>query len=185
MRKILAGLISLAMVFAVASVVRADKPSDTGFDDAGYNNTANIFNGTGMSWCMDKVGDQAWCDAYLGPYANDKLIMKWNDEWNRGNAEDWANPPYRAWENNEWNGMGEGGSGAVWHYKIVWEEGCASVDHSPSTRGDAYCLWGPFAVIMDQGVDPNYGPGHWWFAHGLSNGYGSFVNPNVLPEPLP
>ena len=33
-----------------------------GFDDAGYNRTARIFNGTVWAWCMDKVDDAAWCE---------------------------------------------------------------------------------------------------------------------------
>lgn len=103
------------LLFAVVGVVKADKPSDMGFDDNGYNDNARIFNGTGSSWCIAR-GESEYC---LGAYSADKLIMKWNAEWDRGNAENWANPPYRAWENNEWNGMFEGGSGSVWHYKIV------------------------------------------------------------------
>lgn len=182
MKKLFIGLLSLFLVFAVVTSVKADQPADNGFDNAGYNNQANIFNGTGWSWCMDKVKDVDWCTSYLGPYANDNLIMKWNDEWTRGNAEDWSKPPYRAWENNEWNGMFEGGSGSVWHYKIVWDQGCASISHTPSTKGDAYCLWGPFATVMDQGVD---GSEHFWFAHGMPTGYGSFVNPKLLPTPTP
>lgn len=172
-KKFLVGAAAGALMLgAMAVPAFADKPSDVGFDDAGYNNQANLFNGTGWSWCMDKVGDVTWCESYLGPYANDNIIMKWNDEWNRGNAENWAYPPYKAWESNEWNGMFEGGSGSVWHYKIVWDQGCASTG-TPSKAG-GYCIWGQFEVIMDQGVDPNYGPGHWWFAHGLPNGYGAF-----------
>lgn len=121
MKKILTGLLSLALVLTVASVVKAEKPSDVGFSDAGYNLQANIFNGTGLSWCQDKLGyTVAQCEAYLGPYTYDNLIMKWNDEWVRGNDENWSNPPYKAWENNEWNGAAPGGSGSVWHYKIVW-----------------------------------------------------------------
>jgi hypothetical protein len=80
-----------------------------GFDEYGYNRKARIFVGTGMSWCMGKVGDQAWCENYLGIYANDKLVMKWNAEWDRGNAENWANGPYGAWTDNEWKGSGRFG----------------------------------------------------------------------------
>lgn len=142
-----------------------------GFDDAGYNRTARIFNGTGWSWCMDKVGNEDWCENYLGPYANDKLIMKWNAEWDRGNAENWENGPYDAWLNNQWNGNVEGGSGSVWHYKIVWIDGCGP-DETPVDGG--YCIWGQFETLMDQGIDPSLGPGHFWFAHGIPNGYGAY-----------
>lgn len=141
-----------------------------GFDEYGYNDVANIFNGTGASWSLAK-GLPA---DYLGIYSNDKLVMKWNSEWVRGNAEGWSNPPYAAWENNEWNGAFPGGSGAVWHYKIVWV-GNYTADPSLIPDG-AYGIWGQFAVIMDQGIDPSYGPGHLWFAHANPNGYGSYGN---------
>lgn len=150
----------------------ADKPSDMGFSDSGYNEQANIFNGTGWSWCMDKVANAAWCAAYLGPYANDNLIMKWNDEWNRGNGENWSNPPYKAWNSNEWNGMVAGGSGSVWHYKTVWVGPCGA-NYTPLANG-GYCLWGQFETVMDQGIDPSYGPGHFWFSLANPAGYGAY-----------
>jgi hypothetical protein len=139
-----------------------------GFDQYGYNRQARIFNGTGSSWCLAR-GAAANC---LGIYSPDKLVMKWNAEWDRGNAENWTNPPYDAWENNEWNGNAAGGSGAVWHYKIVWVGACGA-DGTPLPNG-GYCIWGQFEVLMDQGVDPNIGPGHIWFAHANPTGYGSY-----------
>lgn len=138
-----------------------------GFGQYGYNNTARIFNGTGSSWCVER-GASADC---LGIYSPDKLVMKWNAEWDRGNAENWSNPPYKAWEDNEWNGK-NGGSGAVWHYKIVWV-GDYNADPSLIPNG-GYGIWGQFATIMDQGTDPNFGPGHLWFAHANPNGYGAY-----------
>lgn len=108
----------------------------------------------------------------MGTYAYDKLVMKWNAEWDRGNAENWANPPYDAWENNEWNGNTKNGSGAVWHYKIVW---VGDYTEDPTLIPDgAYGIWKVFAVIMDQGKDPSYGPGHFWFAHAMPSGYGAY-----------
>ena len=137
-------------------------------DQFGYNRTARIFNGTGSSWCLDRGADQN-C---MGIYSPDKLIMKWNAEWDRGNDEDWANPPYRAWEDNEWNGNTKDGSGAVWHYKIVWVGPCGA-DYTPLANG-GYCIWGQFETLMDQGKDPNIGPGHMWFAHANPTGYGAY-----------
>lgn len=177
-------VLALVLIAVSTTAASADKPTgfddngkatglvgDTGFDEWGYNRVARIFSGTGWTWCMGKVGDEAWCIDYLGPYANDKLIMKWNAEWDRGNAEGWNNPPYDAWENNEWNGMAPGGSGAVWHYKIVWVGPCSDGAVLPD---GSYCLWGQFAVIMDQGIDPSMGPGHIWFAHANPSGYGVY-----------
>ncbi|MEK7063694.1 MAG: hypothetical protein AAB955_03330 [Patescibacteria group bacterium] len=137
-----------------------------GYDQWGYNRTARIFNGTGATWCTGK-SLPADC---MGVYSPDKLVMKWNAEWDRGNAEGWANPPYDAWIDNEWNGKGaKDGSGAVWHYKIKWVGDCVA---DPTLLPDgSYCVWGQFATIMDQGVDPSAGPGHTWFAHAKPNGY--------------
>ncbi len=140
-----------------------------GFDDSGYNRTARIFNGTAMQWCMEKVGDEEWCEGYLGDTVNDHLIMKWNAEWDRGNAENWSNGPYSAWENNEWNGSFPGGSGDVWHYKIVWVGPCGP-DFTPLENG-GYCIWGQFEVIMDHGTSDGV---HDWYAHALPTGYGSY-----------
>lgn len=168
MRKL---FIVVAVVMLVALTVMsalADKPSDTGFDDNGYNTTANLFNGPASGWCLAK-GMAADC---MGIYSNDNLVMKWNNEWNRGNQEGWSKPPYKAWTSNEWNGMFTGGSGAVWHYKIVWVGSCGS-DGTRLANG-GYCIWGQFEVIMDQGVDPTYGPGHFWFARATPAGYGTY-----------
>jgi hypothetical protein len=140
--------------------------------DIGYNWKARIFVGTGMQWCMEKVGDPDWCQWYLGDYANDKVVMKWNAEWDRGSAESWANPPYAAWENNEWNGRFPGGSGAVWHYKIKWVGPCTDYEFFPD---GGYCLWGQFEVLMDQGSDPAYcaSTNHCFVALAKPNGYGT------------
>jgi len=164
MKKLIFAGTLVAGLALVAGVVLAAG----GFDQYGYNDTARIFNGTGESWSLAK-GLPA---NYLGIYAPDKLVMKWNAEWDRGNAENWANPPYDAWENNEWNGNVKDGSGAVWHYKIKWV-GDYSADPSLIPEG-GYGIWGQFAVIMDQGKDPSFGPGHLWFAHAIPTGYGSY-----------
>jgi hypothetical protein len=161
-------VVSILMLMMVGSVFAAG-----GFDQYGYNNKARLFNGTGESWAMGKFGmTKAQADAYMGVYAQDKLVMKWNAEWDRGNAENWANGPYAAWTDNEWNGAFKGGSGAVWHYKIVWVGGSHPVDYEPAPDG-GYYIWGQFEVIMDQGKDPSYGPGHFWFAHATPTGYGA------------
>src|SRR3989344_1161030 len=76
-----------------------------GFAQYGYNLKARNFVGTCHSWYIGKFGGtDAQATAYCGAYDNDKLVMKWNAEWDRGNAENWVNPPYDAYLNNEWNG---------------------------------------------------------------------------------
>ncbi|MCL4387359.1 hypothetical protein M1307_03110 [Patescibacteria group bacterium] len=168
MKKLIFGII-----FSLVAVIFAISPAKAagGFDEYGYNNTARIFNGTGSSWCQAKGLSQEWCDDYLGSSANDKLIMKWNAEWDRGNDEGWANPPYNAWTSNEWNGKVKDGSGSNWHYKIVWVGPCGTDGTTLDNGG--YCIWGQFAVIMDQGSDAS---GHFWFAKGLPAGYGAYYS---------
>jgi len=143
-----------------------------GFDQYGYNRTARVFVGTASSWCADRVarGQYGNVDACLAAngmtaYANDRIVMKWNAEWDRGNTEGWTKPPYDAWENNEWNGAFPGGSGEVWHYKIVWVESCGAVPDG------GYCIWGQFAVIMDQGMADGE---HFWYTHAIPTGYGAY-----------
>lgn len=159
-KTILASLILVLSLF-MATFVSA------GFDEFGYNRQARVFVGPASGWCLER-GDSADC---LGIYSNDRLVMKWNAEWDRGNDEDWTDPDgYDAWEDNEWNGMVPGGSGSVWHYKIKWSELCKN-GGTPADGG--YCIWGQFEVLMDQGMDPSYGPGHMFFAQATPNGYGN------------
>jgi hypothetical protein len=137
-------------------------------DWQGYHKN-RIFVGTALQWCEQGGYDPTWCTNYLGSSINDKLVMKWNAEWDRGNDEKWVKPPYNAWEDNEWNGMFPGGSGYVWHYKIVWVPPCGD-DGTPLGNG-GYCLWGQFEVLMDQGTGPD---GHMVVALAAPNGYGSY-----------
>ena len=109
MKKIIIGLLISVMLVMPVGLVMAVKPSSagtctlangnvvaTGFDQYGYNRCAHQFVGTGSSWCLAR-GASANC---LGIYSPDKLVMKWNAEWDRGNAEGWSDPNgYRAWEN--------------------------------------------------------------------------------------
>lgn len=162
----LLGIVAVMLLTIVGTVMAV------GNGRSGYNWKANIFVGTGLQWCMEKFGwSEEVCRNYLGVYADDKLTMKWNEEWNRGNEEGWSSPPYDAYLNNEWNGMFPGGSGSVWHYNIKWIGTCGA-DYTPLPDG-GYCIWGQFEVLMDQGIDPSYGPGHLWFAHAIPTGYGA------------
>jgi hypothetical protein len=156
----------IAVLGALLAVGLQVSPVLAGFDQFGYNDKARIFNGTGESWSLAK-GLPA---DYLGIYAKDKLVMKWNAEWDRGNLEGWTDPDgYRAWTDNEWNGKREG-SGEIWHYKIAWSKTCAD-GLVPDNGG--YCIWGQFEVLMDQGQDPNLFDGHQWLAKAIANGYGA------------
>ncbi len=158
-----------ASIFGLLGVVAVSAAG--GFDQYGYNDTARVFNGTGSSWCQGKLGlTEAQCDAYMAPYAADRLVMKWNAEWDRGNAEGWSDPDgYDAWTSNEWNGRVPGGSGETWHYKMVWVGACGA-DGTPLPNG-GYCIWGQFAVILSHGTA---GGEHIWDAHAVPAGYGVY-----------
>lgn len=143
-----------------------------GFNANGYNNTARLFNGTLLQWCTAKSILPADCPAYGFGSNSDRIVMKWNAEWDRGNAENWTKPPYNAWTDNEWNGKVAGGSDFVWHYKIVWV-GDYTVDSSLIPTG-GYGIWGVFAVIIDQGVDSS--GVHTSFALGNPAGYGAYFS---------
>ncbi len=154
----------LLSVLAFAFVVGIGSVSANGFDEFGYNNTARIFNGTGESWSLAK-GLPA---NYLGDYAKDKLVMKWNAEWDRGNAEGWTDPNgYKAFLNNEWNGKVPGGSGETEIVKIKWVGNC-DADLTLVPEG-GYCIWGQFAVLMDHYT----GKDNLWLAHANPTGYGA------------
>jgi hypothetical protein len=144
-----------------------------GYDQYGYNLTANSFNGTANSWCLAGGSTQAACDAYLGAYKNDKLVMKWNEQWDICNDAGNLDPAacQGAWLNNEWNGKVKNGSSSVWHYKFVWVGPCGA-DYTALPDG-GYCIWGQYETLMDKGTDPSVGPGTIWYAHALPNGYGA------------
>lgn len=136
-----------------------------GFDEFGYNDQARVFRGPADG--VDRNLDGAvWGDP---TYANDHLVMKWNAEWDRGNDEGWSNPPYAAWNDNEWNGRVPGGSGETWHYKTVWVGDCVA-DPTLVPEG-GYCIWGQFAVILSHGTA---GGEHIWDARALPAGYGAY-----------
>ncbi len=169
MKKLTLSMVLALLLFSLlVAPALAAKPADNGFDQYGYNYKARIFNGPadGVDRNLDGT---VWGDP---TYANDHLVMKWNAEWDRGNDEGWTKGPYQAWTDNEWNGKAPGGSGQIWHYKIVW---VGNYKANPSLIPDgAYGVWGQFATVMDQGTDPNLGPGHIFFAHASPSGYGAY-----------
>lgn len=159
-------LVVFALVFAVsAHTSMAAQNTTKGFNEFGYNYQARSF--VGLADGVDKVLDgKVWGST---AYANDRLVMKWNAEWDRGNAEGWTDPNgYDAWEDNEWNGAVPNGSGEVWHYKIKWVG--SALENSPRWVVGGYPVWGQFEIIMDQGVT---GGEHIWFAKGVPAGYGA------------
>ena len=139
----------------------------TGFDQYGYNRCAHQFVGTYGSWCEARGQDED-CGGVKG---STKLVMKWNEEWDRGNAENWANPPYAAWENNEARGFYLDGTPFSEHFKTRWDAGCVSSDGASSTNGGD-CIWGQFEILMDHGMEDGV---HTWWTKLNPAGYGNSV----------
>lgn len=133
-----------------------------GFDQFGYNYNARIFQGKADG--VDRVlGNGFWGDL---TYGNDHLVMKWSQEWDaaRFNGAPWSPG---AWTTNHWNGQAQGGSGEVWHYKIIWVG--PDLMASPYWRDGGYPIWGQFEVIFSHGTVGNQ---HFWDAHARPNGLG-------------
>jgi hypothetical protein len=131
-------VLALTLIVVMAPVVFAEEGTSTGFDELGYNDNAGIFVGTADG--VDGVLDGAvWGDP---TYANDHLVMKWNEAWDEGNADGWTDPVYAAWDTNHWNGNKPGGSGEVENLKIVWTGTEYSRDGVP--------IWGQFEDIHDK-----------------------------------
>jgi hypothetical protein len=146
-----------------------------GFDANGYNRCAHIFVGTFEGYCADR-GQGPECGEVLG---STKLVMKWNEEWDRGNAEWWLNGPYSAYIDNEVKGVYGTSSDPTFpyprgtpfseHFKARWDAGCDASGGVSSTNGGG-CIWGPFEVLMDQGSAN--GSKVWW-AKLTPAGYGN------------
>ncbi len=136
----------------------------SGFDEFGYNYNAKLFNGPadGVDRNLD---DKVWGDPV---YAKDHLTMKWSPAWNdaRFGQEAWN---CDAWTDNHWNGKVPGGSGEIWHYKIVWVG--PELQQSSCWRAGGYPIWGQFEVIFSQGTVANQ---HFWETHAYPAGYGGF-----------
>jgi len=155
-------MVSVILIVTIAPTVFAANNSN-GFDEFGYNYKARIFVGAadGVDRVLDGKlqGDST--------YAKDHLVMKWSKAWDdaRFHGAPWTPD---AWLTNEWNGRVPGGSGEVWHYKIIWVG--AELENSDYWRDGGYPIWGEFEVIMDQGSWSNRT--HEVFALALPNGFG-------------
>ena len=139
-----------------------------GYDMWGYNYQARLFNGT---YC-DAYRDAAWCQ----PYAEDNLLMKWNDAWISNKDCDGDGTLDRhygfenyigsgAWLTNQQSGEYEGENGEVckWNYfvKIVAApaDAYAADGYWYAANGTEIgaSIWGEFAVIQEVSNDPCFG----------------------------
>jgi len=156
-------IIFLVTVLAFSMSCQVLARNNKGFDEYGYNYQARIF--VGKADGVDRVLDgKVWGDP---TYANGLLIMEWSKAWDdaRYHGAPWTPD---AWLTNEWNGAVPGGSGEVWHYKIIWVG--PELENSPYWREGGYPIWGQFEVIMDQGTWSDHT--HEILALALPNGFG-------------
>ncbi len=135
-----------------------------GYDEFGYNRCAGMFNGTMAGYCSAR-GAAADCGGTTG---DTKLVMKWNSGWDLGNTEGWTSASYDAWIDNEFHGAYADGTPFSEHFKAKWDLGCLSSGGVTSTGGGT-CIWGQFAVLMDQGTEDGT---HIWWAKFSPGGFG-------------
>lgn len=160
MKKIFALIMTAVFMLAIATPAFAAG----GFNEYGYNYGARIFVGPADG--VDKVLDgMVWGDP---TYANDHLVMKWNQAWDDCNdaGNNSVDACLGAWTTNEWNGRAPDGSDWIEHYKIIWVG--ALGEDSPYWSDGGYLVWGNYEVIMDQGLDPSNA--HFSFALATPNG---------------
>lgn len=163
---------------------------DTGFDKWGYNYQAHVFNG---KYC-DAYKNAAWCQ----PYANDDLLMQWNDAWmsnqdcdgDRQLDRHLGYPTYRgsgAWLTNHQKGVYVDANGKKqrWNYfvKIVAAPADAVLTNGTWYIYDAqakemvaigYAIWNDFAVVLETYNDTGTGD-HGILYHGArSSGFGFY-----------
>jgi hypothetical protein len=128
-----------------------------GFDQFGYNYQAHLFVGTYDS--VDRVLDGKYW-GQTGDFVNDKLTMKWSDDWlsnvdctgdgklDRGAPGSAGYPNIsQGWETNhvvgDYDSNGDGIQNAhyTWFVKIVWV-------------GPGGSLWGQYETIQEVYNDP-------------------------------
>ncbi|MBI3567815.1 MAG: hypothetical protein HY084_06380 [Gemmatimonadetes bacterium] len=139
--------------------------ANQGFDQYGYNRCAHLFNGTFAGYCAAR-GAAPDCGGVDG---STTLIMKWNEEWDRGNATSWNDGPYDAYLDNETRGHYLDGTAFSEHFKTRWDAGCVASGGVVSTNGGS-CIWGAFEVLMDQGTEAG---AHVWWTKLTPAGYGN------------
>jgi hypothetical protein len=136
--------------------------NENGFDQFGYNYTARNF--VGLADGVDRALDgTVWGEA---TYAGDHLKMNWSRAWDaaRFDGAAWS---CEATLDNQWNGQVPGGSGEVWHYRIVWVG--PELSASLCWREGGEPIWDEFEVILSQGTVAN---AHFWDVHSSPSGFG-------------
>lgn len=192
------GLVAMMMLVGIPGLAaNADKPTsfdslgngktfaaETGFNEWGYNYIAHMFSG---GYC-ESYHNADWCQ----DYANDDLIMKWNEAWLSNLDQDgdgsldrhWGYSSYigsGAWLTNHMAGTYDlDGSTCKWTYfvKIV-----AVPDDATANNGVWYTatdaeigpvIWGEFAVIQEVYNDECLGYHGAQYVSPFSAGFGAY-----------
>ena len=156
--------IGTMLALGMAGLINPSASVADGFNQYGYNYGARIFSG--LADGVDKNLDgTVWGDP---TFANDHLVMKWNEAWVACNKNGYDNPTFcaGAWDTNEWNGMVPDGSQWTDHVKIIWVGALSS--NSTYWVDGGYPIWGNYEVILDQGMTPSHL--HTWLAFAKPNG---------------
>jgi len=132
-------------------------PLETGFDMYGYNYQAHLFDGTYDS-SDRKLDNKYW--GQTGDYVDDKLQMKWSDEWlsnvdcngdhklDRGLINGFPTNVSAGWLTNHVNGDYLDTYGVLQHYTYFVKIGYFGPE-SP--------LWGSYDVLEEVYNDPAAG----------------------------
>jgi hypothetical protein len=159
---------------------------ETGFDSWGYNYQAHEFNG---KYC-DAYRDAYWCQ----PYANDDLIMKWNDAWlsnkdcngdgllDRPTDNGGAYQGTGAWLTNHQKGVYVDAKGKKqrWEYfvKIVAAPADATLVGGKWVAADGSeigaSIWGDFAIVQELYNDTGTGDHGVLYVSPYSAGFGRY-----------
>lgn len=143
----------------------AGETIEPGYDSWGYNYQAHMFNG---GYC-DAYRDALWCQQW----ADDELLMKWNDAW-LSNADcdgdakldrHYGFTSYigsGAWETNHQKGVYTGAEGqqCTWEYFVKIIAAPADADliagiwYAPDGTEIGSVIWGEFAIIQSVYNDP-------------------------------
>ena len=139
---------------SMESAFKSDNALTKGYDQWGYNYTANMFNG--------------FYDNYSRPDVpvteGARLMMKWNDAWLNENKERHVGfPSYigsGAWLTNHEQGMDEDGNPYTYFVKIAAAPADAYVSNGYWMSVDGIeigpVIWGSFAIVQEQATGNMY-----------------------------
>lgn len=134
----------------------AGNPITTGYDKYGYNYQAHMFVGTYDSSDRNLDGTY-WGEE--GDFVNDKLMMKWSDDWlanvdcnddgklDRGLVNGVSDGVSKGWLTNHWIGDYVDDNGVTQHFTDFVKIGY-------TVTGD---LWGAYTVLQEVHNDPAAG----------------------------